>query len=399
MPWASKVNLIVTDIVDFIDVQDNVEQFLYQCAHSESFFSLTPLADPTAYGACFYLFNTHLIQRVRVAPGNIVSLLRNTLRAQRAEDSSVPIDKPYRQLLTFTLSALNISGALSSDPMDDLVLEQLPRDVEAELGALGCFDGKAGSGNQAMFMAVFLIHARDWLGIDTQSQLDEWVDLHLHHMNRFGFWGPDRGMTHLQFQNGYHQHEILEYLSIPNPRQAEMVEAVRSLADEEGRFAPYPGGGGCYDYDAVFLLTPEGRIPDPATRELLLKTARSILASQNEDGGFCESQYIRPRSLTNTLRFIRHVASARGNLPLIKERLRYALTLQRPRHDRIHTHWSQYSRRWNESDLWDTWFRMLALARIDVALNPRNAERWGFIDYPGIGFHPACRAKDEREGA
>ena len=27
------------------------------------------------------------------------------------------------------------------------------------------------------------------------------------------------------------------------------------MGDKSGQFAPYPGGGGCFDYDAVFILT------------------------------------------------------------------------------------------------------------------------------------------------
>lgn len=76
---------------------------------------------------------------------------------------------------------------------------------------------------------------------------------------------------------------------------------------------------------------------------------------------------------------------------LFKERLRYAATLKRPKHDRIHTHWSRYQRRWDESDLWDSWFRMLTLARIECAFDPARAAAWGFIDYPGIGWHPSLR--------
>jgi hypothetical protein len=74
---------------------------------------------------------------------------------------------------------------------------------------------------------------------------------------------------------------------------------------------------------------------------------------------------------------------------LFAERLRYGLALQRAKHDRIHTHWSGYSRRWDESDLWDSWFRMMTLARIDAALDHQPAAGWGFINYPGIGYHPS----------
>jgi hypothetical protein len=242
-----------------------------------------------------------------------------------------------------------------------------------------------------MFMAIFLLHGRDYLGINIQPKIDQWVDSHLKRMNRFGFWGVKPGITHLQFQNGYHQHEVLEYLGLDNPYLEQTLVAVRSLADTDGHFAPYPGGGGCYDYDAVFMLTPHGLIPDEKTARLLARTASTLLAEQNPDGGFCESLLVRPRSTAQVAGFVRHVWAARGNPSAFRERLRCGLTLQRPKHNRIHTHWSQYSRRWSESDLWDSWFRMLALARIDVAMHPGHAGHWGFIDYPGIGYHPSLR--------
>lgn len=361
------------------------------CRLSEYEFSLTPRAEASSYARCFGLFNLRLIQQQPEASVRFAEVLRSAMRRSRDGYPDKPKDKSYRQLLTFTLSALSALEALSSDPLADLIEEQIPRDVGVELQEMGCLVGEAGSGNQAMFLAIFLLHGRDWLGLDTQSRIDEWVGLHLKSMNRFGFWGADTGMTHLQFQNGYHQHEILEYLGIENPRVRATVEAVRSLADDRGHFAPYPGGGGCYDYDAVFMLTPGGEVPDEETRALLVHTAANLMAEQRPDGGFAESLFVRPRTLANLGRFASHVVRVAGNPSLFRERLRYALTLQRPKHDRIHTHWSRYSRCWGESDLWDSWFRMLALARIQVALDPSRAETWGFMNYPGIGFHPAAR--------
>ena len=163
------------------------------------------------------------------------------------------------------------------------------------------------------------------------------------------------------------------------------------MADAQGHFAPYPGGGGCFDYDAVFMLTPKGRVPDAAVGALLRTTASTLVSEQQADGGFCESLYVRPRSTANLLRTARHVLGVLPNLAATVESGRYALALQRPLHDRIPSHWSTYSRRWDESDLWDSWFRMLALARIECAMDPAAASRWGFIDYPGIGYHPALR--------
>jgi hypothetical protein len=168
------------------------------------------------------------------------------------------------------------------------------------------------------------------------------------------------------------------------------ADCVASLADAHGHFAPYPGGGACYDYDAVFLITGAGDASIRRHRALLLRTAHSILTEQNPDGGFAESLCIRPRSLRNVRRMLQHVCRARGRARI--ERLRYGLTLQRSRHNRIQTHWSRYSREWGESNLWDSWFRTLTVARIAVALDPAQASDWGFINYPGIGHHSSARS-------
>lgn len=368
--------------------------FRESCVKDGGAYALTPCAEPTAFARCFAVFIGRLCGAGAENKDAQAQALEAEMRLCRARAAEADLrGKSYRQLLTFTLSALAALGALKPETLADLIEEQITQDVRRDLTAYGCLQGKAGSGNQAMFTALFLLHGRDVLGLKTQSRLDAWTELHLRAMNRFGFWGPDLGMTHLQFQNGYHQYEILEYLGVSNPKQAQTVATVRGLADSLGHFAPYPGGGGCYDYDAVFLLTPQGRIPDEETRLVLGRTAATLAAERRPEGGFAESLYVRPRSWPHLSLFARHVLQAAGfrAWPLFAERLRYALTLQRPCHDRIATHWSLYARRWDEADLWDTWFRLLALARIEAALDPAKAAAWGFIDYPGIGFHPSLR--------
>lgn len=377
-----------------LSVVDMFSNFIQTCQLYKNGSSLTVNSETSDFAFCFGIFSVFLIRNQFLFSDahDVANSLRENIRKERARFQECPKHKSYRQLLAFSLSALATLGLLNEDPLDDLIVEQVTCDVAKELYEQGCLDGRAGSGNHAMFLAIFLLHAKDKLGLNMNAQIDLWVELHLKHMNRFGFWGVGRGITHLQFQNGYHQHEILEYLGVENPRSEATISAVRSLADAYGHFAPYPGGGGCYDYDAVFMLTPGGRIPDSQTRGLLIRTAESIIASQNKDGGFCESQNVRPRSLANLWRFALHIFNACENHSAMKERLRYGLALQRIKHNRIHTHWSRYSRRWDESDLWDSWFRMLTLARIEVALDPSKAVDWGFINNPGIGYHPSLRA-------
>lgn len=373
-------------------------EFLNLCQSSDGCYRLTPESEPSSFAACFWIFGMHLLRRDDILAGlrgEISESIRRAVREKRSISAATgQLDaKPYRQLLAFSLSALSVLGTLAEDPLEDLVVEQLPQSVEAALRGLGCLLGRAQSGNQAMFMAIFLLHARDSLGQPVDDQIQEWVQAHLASMNRFGFWGGGDSMTALQFQNGYHQYEILEYLGVQTGKAETAASAVARLADGQGHFAPYPGGGGCFDYDAVFMLTPEGGIPQQPIAGLLKRTAATLLSEQQADGGFCESLYVRPRSLLNTARSIRHVLEVLPNTSAALERLRYATALQRRKYDRIDTHWSAYSRRWNESDLWDSWFRMLALARIECAMDKHAAEKWGFIDFPGIGFHPSLRCK------
>ncbi len=377
--------------------RDRYSRFVEATADGDAGFRLTPYAEPTPYARCFALFGLHLMldrQRLDRGADRWAAAIRADLDEVRSDRTAagadLSFDKAYLQLLTFSLSALAVLDRLDRDPLADHVLPVLAKDIDADLARSGALDGVARSGNQAMFMAILLVHARDRLGVNDGGRIERWQRLHVERMNRFGFWGRSRSMSHLQFQNGYHQYEILEYLRSTGLWWDAAANHVASLADADGHFAPYPGGGACYDYDAIFMITGAGDDAVRRHRDLLVRTATSILAEQNPDGGFCESHKIRPR-LKNLNGSWRHVRAAHGQA--LVERIRQGLTLLRPRHDRIHTHWSRYSREWGESNLWDSWFRMLTLARIEVAFDPSAADRWGFIDYPGIGYHSSLHRK------
>jgi hypothetical protein len=370
-------------------------KFLLGCRHQESLYSLTPGSDISPFALCFAIFGAHLIGQL----DNIfkdrkmvkLKLIHNLKKYKciRLKVSDLQIDKAYLQLLTFTLSAMNILDELHYEPLDAFVRPLIVKDVSKYLEKIGMFDGMPQSGNKAMFAAILLIHARDYLGLNTQGDIDSWIELHISGMNKFGFWGPFKDMTYLQFQNGYHQYEILEYLDAPNPLKEVAAISVASLMDSEGYFAPYPGGGGCYDYDAIAILTSEGLHVNEASHEKLKMAMDSILKARNPDGGFCESHYVHPIRLRNIGKAIRKIKRLKGSAR--SESLRLCAAVYSPKHRRIHTHWSKYSRKWNESDLWDSYFRLMAIARIDVANKLSAKNKWGFINYPGIGYHWSVR--------
>lgn len=358
--------------------------FLHSCRVNATEFRLTPEAETSAFARCFAIFGYQLLGKKDALADDREALcraLRDAIRTARIAATDIT-SKEYRQLLAFSLSALSVLDGLTEDPLADLIEEQIPDDIEAALIGKGALRGVAQSGNQAMFMAVFLCHAMLFLGRDTTQELKKWVELHDAAMNSRGFWREGVNATHLDFQNGYHQYEVYEYLGLKPKHLPAAKKTVAGLADHFGHFAPYVGGGGCYDYDAVHVLTFEG----PYDRQLLLRTRETILAEQQPNGGFCENLYVRPRRKSWLPSMIRALA-ALPNKDLFIERARLTAALQRPRHDRIRTHWSVYDRRWDEANLWDTWFRMLAIARIDHALGLFDNTQWGFIDFPGIGYH------------
>jgi len=370
----------------------NYNNFINSCYVEEQGYRLTGCSDLSPYAACFAIFGKHLLNKDDELFNRLDffdELLRNNIDLMRdkrvGNGQDIRIDKPYLQLLTFTLSALSILGTLKNSPLSEHVEPLFDDDIINRLTLSGTFFGKPGTGNLAMFYAILLIHRRDYLNKDIGNNLSRWVDEHLLFMNKFGFWGEKQVSPYLQFQNGYHQYEIFDYLGVQVPFQSKMMDSVAALADKEGHFSPYPGGGGCYDYDAIFLLTLGVTAGREDYTELLQKTVSTIVVEQNIDGGFCESKYIRPTNLDNLAKMLSHVCFA----PSVarKERLRYCLTLLRPKYNRIETHWSYYSRKWFESNLWDSWFRMLLIARVDKYINKDDAYDWGFIDYPGIGFN------------
>jgi hypothetical protein len=53
---------------------------------------------------------------------------------------------------------------------------------------------------------------------------------------------------------------------------------------------------------------------------------------------------------------------------------------------RINTGWTKGYSTWQESNLWGTWFRSLALAQISCVLNGKNSADFNFHKTIGLGY-------------
>ena len=72
-------------------------------------------------------------------------------------------------------------------------------------------------------------------------------------MNKYSLWGNNDFYS--QYQSSYHQYEIFNYLEIDIFDNKKLIRNIINLQDFEGHYGPYPGGGGCYDFDAIKILT------------------------------------------------------------------------------------------------------------------------------------------------
>ena len=367
--------------------------FLRSCKIDNNSYRLCPNSEESAYARCFAIFIKNLLKDESL--NKYSDELKNAIfKSIKEANSKLNItSKAYRQLLSFSLSALYILDCKSPELLNEFVEEQLKIYNKNSLSELGCLNGYAGSGNQAMFYGVFLIHAEKYIGINTKKQQSKWVQDHLKNMNKFGFWGNSLNLKHLHFQNGYHQYEIFEYLGSEIKNISTKLKKLGKLKDAIGHFAPYPGGGGCYDYDAIFLLTSKYVDIDSNLKLSLLKIYNQLIAEQNNDGGFAENILVNNKSLLFYKLECIHLFKSIYMPSLFKERLRLFLSLYLKKNRRISTHWTKYSRRWNESNLWDTWFRIQSLARIEICLENENINKWGMIGYPGIGYHYLLKCK------
>jgi hypothetical protein len=259
----------------------------------------------------------------------------------------------------------------------------------------GCFEGKPGTGNLAMFIGIFLTYSyevnRD---LNSLELLNHWFSIHNETQNpQTGFWGNGfRQTLYKGFQNALHQFVIYNYWKRNIQYHTKIIDTLLTIQDKDGFFAPVPGGGGCWDYDAADILINCGLKKNYKKNEIelsLITLFNSILKCQNPDGGFCESQKMHPSFFkffeTQTLRFL---VSSR-NKKIIYYKLRTIAPLFLLNNRKIFIHWNAKGCYWDQSDLWNTWFRCLTIAKIENALNintNKSVKKWKFHDSIGFGW-------------
>ncbi len=377
-------------------IKENTINFVKSCELEIGNYKLNKYSRKSEFGLPFAIFiyhlfgeTKHLIEFKEIYSEILIKNIQKTYTSRSSQISEILYDKYFLQLLCFTLSALKILGTINNNPLESYT-EDLYKNIRTDkyLKNIEALSGKPGSGNFAMFYAVNQIHRKLYLNKNSDSNINIWVDLHQKSMNKHGLWSNQRSCPYVQFQNGYHQYEILNFLERDGIYWDNSAKLVLSLQDLDGQFAPYPGGGGCYDYDAIYFLTSKRNKLDLKPNLVFYRTINSIINSINKDGGSAENIFLRPQTIQNIFKILKHIFFSKSNG--FNSRLMTNLKLILPKHNKLKTHWP--TREWGESNLWDTWFRHLTIFRLckrypeyfrkeDYGYSAK-----GFIDYPGIGF-------------
>lgn len=374
--------------MNIIDIIQKTDQYINTLETSGGY-KLFKKSEVSPFARCFVIFNKSLTKKYNWLEKRKEQLIYDLnadlyILYQKRITNNIDweYDKIFLQLYCFTLSSLNILNGQLNEKNIEILKKILDIDVKKSLEKKDVHRGASKSGNHSMFFAIFNIYANNYLNINRSNQINEWLEFNSNSINSNGFWGDDVKMNYMQFQNGYHQYEIFEYLEFDKIPWDLAAKRTLLMSDRYGHFAPWPGGGACYDYDAIFMLTSKF-VNDISQKDILRKTLNSIIVEQNFDGGFCESKKMKNHLWTKLLNIIKHVSSQPSHLRFWS--LFINLNLTRNKHRHITTHWTKKHRKWDESNAWDTFFRLSTIYRICNHLNLREKNLFKVNNFPGIG--------------
>lgn len=367
-------------------IKDLYINFIMTCKVDDCSFSLTKDGDRSAYATCFAIFgmNTTGVDILKhINKEKLALYLKDSLEEQKKRHGIY--SKQFLQLLCFVFSVFELLSISVADLLGEYIHQFVSNiDLEHFLDSNGVNVGRPSSGNFAMFAAI-ISHMSNKYGIVENDNIDKWFTYHDNKINKFGFWCNPSKETYTQFQNGYHQYEIYDYFGKEIKNLDEAANLVLTLQDRDGHFAPIPGGGGCYDYDAFsILMTAYNKTYDDKILVALEKLANAVCKEQNIDGGFCESRYFRPFNFRNIIKILKSLCKL--HLQSYPEKLKMIISLSRPQFSKISTHWSKVDRRWDESDMWDSWFRYLIIKRFYTMIGVIEKDNRA-LETIGIGFY------------
>ncbi len=297
------------------------------------------------------------------------------------------------QLTTFCISAVHALKGELRYPLKFIETEGLDQaeNIRSTLKSFN-WNNPWGAGNLAMFLGIMLMEdaQQKGLGMDIEP-IKTFFDWHDEYQNKqTGFWGEGKPA---EYHNGlfgaYHQYLLYFYAQRNLNCKEKIIDRIISFQNIDGMFAPQMGGGGCEDIDAIDTLVQLSIKTDYRTgdvKKVLQKSYKAITALESKEGGFIwgvRKRYGPFMYLRNLFSFYRNREFHQWvfvNRRFVREQLNPV----KPRHPEG---WVSRGIPVDESDLFSTWFRLLAIAYTSkIIKTPHSHLNWHYLDAQGLGW-------------
>lgn len=256
--------------------------------------------------------------------------------------------------------------------------------------------------NNIMFILNFLIYEKENAAIDNDKYINfilDWLDDNQDSEN--GYWNLGKGANLLnQMAGAYHFYFFYTYLNRQINYVETIIDSTLKLQDYDGLFSYQGGGGSCEDLDAIDILCRMNGLTDYREEDIRKAMNRAYLAmlkNQNEDGGFCWAKRNKfdLRKILNILNVgIILKLPNRDKLSYIKGKLfnQYSVLFNSKNLSWKYSGIESMNIKYSDSDLFSTWFRLLAMAIIEetfpeVMLSKEKSFDWNLLPMCGLGYY------------
>ena len=299
----------------------------------------------------------------------------------------------------FCLSALN---ALGTEPNYDLKILNFYQDASNIVEWLKKLNWSQPwlISNEIMFIMYFLFDDCERNQSEkSRMALNKIFDYLDRTQDRYtGFWGTNKGANIFNGMAGaFHFYLFYFYDWRDIKYKNKIIDATLALQNTDGLFNPAGGGGHCDDLDAIDILVKFSMVSsyrEADTEKALIRAFDGIIKNQNQDGGFCYAKMYRftLSDWLDSLKLVKPKLGLNFKTRLWMLEMKFGKQLLYPIiKDWIwkYSSWKVMSCRIKQSDIWSTWFRLLALALI----NSRYPEEfdtsvaWNFRKNAGLGWH------------
>jgi len=216
--------------------------------------------------------------------------------------------------------------------------------------------------------------------------------------SKSGYWGlEEKSSLHNQMAGAYHFLIFYTYLHKKSKYINKIINSTLAIQDYDGLFNYAGGGGACDDLDAVDILcraTFYSKYKKRKIQEALMKSYSALWCTQNEDGGFCwaKRKTLSLKKIINIFNIELLLISHRDFLENAKSKLENQIKVLFSKSlSWRYSNIKSMELDLDKSDIWSTWFRLLAIAIIEKTfpeiIQNKSDINWNMRKMPGLGFY------------